>query len=140
MAKLKDLPGRSWEQLAELWLEHFPPECEPYEENTIETLQQYSGAIPADKHIIERVPQLRETTLYLSCMLRRKAAYCLDAGREMNEQGFPTGAAIIMYDASFYAAKSLIYLLGIVEAGRDSKAHIDIFYQEPAKKTAISKI
>lgn len=136
MANYKDLPPRSWSRLKDHWIEHIPLQFS-VANGSIEPLIALSGRSLTDKGIIEKVPQLRETVLTLSLHLRAKGLYCIRAARDMNERGFPTWSSLLMYDACFFIAKSICYLLGISDVGRDSSYYLDIFYEEKRKKDLI---
>lgn len=136
MANYKDLPARSWPKLRDQWIEHIPLEFTAMG-GSVEPLLNLQGVSLGDKIIIERVPQLRETILALSFHLRLKGLYCIRAAREMNEKGYPTWATLLMYDACFFSAKSICYLLGMSDVGRDSPYYLDIFYEETRKKQLI---
>lgn len=138
MSQVKDLPARSWASVREKWMEHIPPELEVISDQLkIQHLLEVGGVDLTDKGVIELVPSLREAIFSSATFLYSKSQYCIAAAKEMNERGFPTWSSLLMYDASFFGAKSICYLLGIADADRDKGFYLDAFFDETKKKKLV---
>lgn len=138
MKALKALPARDWNEIVEIWYNHIPDDIfGTVKSNNIDQFLRLNNVELEDKKEIELIPHLREYSFSLSLFLRLKSLYCINTAKEMNSQGFPTWAALLMYDSCFFSAKAICHLLGVIDTGRDSKFYIDIFHTDILEKKKI---
>jgi hypothetical protein len=138
MANIKDIPHPIWEEIRDGWLSHIPVGLSP-SSTSVEQLIQLSGQDlkGKDKTEISVVDGLAEKTFCDALFLRHKANYCFRISETLNKSGHPTWTALSMYDACYFAAKALVYLLGLRDVGGASKAYIHLFNFEVKKKRRI---
>jgi uncharacterized protein (UPF0332 family) len=133
MANIKDLPKPNWDLLQDGWLAHIPLSLVGHSAN-VETLLKLANIDPDDKVELDLVPGIRERTLSDVLVLRQKGLNCFEASQQLLNGGYSTLTALTMYDASFFCAKALIYLLGIRDTGRSSKSYLSLFYSYKIKR------
>lgn len=136
MGDLKDIPHPNWDAMVDHWLGHIPANLIPPSVN-VEELVRLSGNQLTDKQQLDLIGGVRERTFGDIVFLRDKALYCYRICGTLNDGGHSTWTALAMYDACFFAAKALIFLLGFRDVGASSKAYLSVFQQEFKKKTKI---
>lgn len=122
---------RDWLTLRDLWLSHLPaidfeskyPEPTLWELPTIQH-PQLNASGTAECPYIDGV---REAILCEAILLSRKFIYCGTMLPTLSGVGKNTWTAIAAYEASFYGAKALCYLLGFASLGRSSNLYLDAF-------------
>jgi hypothetical protein len=134
MATIKDLPKPVWTALQDGWLAHIPQDLVGNSPNVEKLLRLNNVVELGDKVEVDLVPGIRERTFSDALLLRQKSIYCFNASRQLSNSGFSTLTALTMYDASFFSAKSFVYLLGIRDASRSSKAYLSLFHSYKLKK------
>lgn len=132
MGTVKDIPHPNWDELQQDWLEHIPPSLFA-PAVAVDELIRLSRTEIADKRDIPLISGVRERSLWDAVYLRDKALYCFGASKSLNHSGHSTLTAISMYDASFFAVKSLVYLLGIRDISRNSNVYLYNFKKEYKK-------
>lgn len=131
MSALKNLPHRQWAVLRDLWIDHLPDidfraqMPEPTLWHLPELKDRLKSAQPGTD--LPYVEGARESVFREAVILTRKFAYSRAAAREAGQSGFSTWSVVSGYDACFYGAKALCYLLGMASLDRDSPLFIDLF-------------
>jgi hypothetical protein len=127
----KKLPHRKWDELRDLWIDNLPyvEFSRTYPEPTLWDLTLPIGDFVTDgkSNEIPYVAGARESVFREAIILLRKFSYCRKAALSAIADGLPTWGVIAEYDACFYGAKAMCYLLGIASLSRDSKLFLDIF-------------
>jgi hypothetical protein len=140
MSVIKQLTHPSWDQRRDDWLS-----CIPSGLNSptldAEKLIHISQVIPPNTKLkdlnneqINLVPDLRERTFSDALFLRNKSLHCFQTAKKLLLDGYSTWSAITMYEASFFAAKSFIYLMGLRDVSRSVGIYFEIFYR-PSKRS-----
>jgi hypothetical protein len=126
----KKLPGRTWNDLRESWLGFLPPEF--VERSPV--LGSVSD-LPDVRRMVERardtklvqsedieIPGLRASILAEGLELMHRAFHVLGSAHVQVQNGFCTWSASSSYHAAFFAMRSILRLLGIVDfvVGKDS--------------------
>lgn len=127
MGNLKDIPHPNWDTLQEYWLNHIPSGLTA-SSAPVDEILRLSAIKPEDKQEIGLVDGVRERTFSDAIFLRDKALYCYNASSALNFSGYSTWTLLSMYDSCFFAAKSLIYLLGFRDVGRNSSYYMSLFH------------
>jgi len=129
----KKLPHRNWDSLRDHWLGFLPiiDFDEGYPSPALWELPDYDNTLGAVKieGVISYLPGVREAIFREAIILARKLICCWSIARIAAEAGKQTWTSVAAYDASFYGAKSLCYLLGFANLGRDSKLYLDAFHE-----------
>ncbi|MEW9274900.1 hypothetical protein [Gluconobacter oxydans] len=128
------------------WLNHIPQDLlsdSPSTEKLITLIATPNiSTFLKDKIAFDFVPGIRERAFQDALILRTKAIYHFHASKSLNESGHSTFTAISMYDSCFFSAKSLIYLLGLTDIGRNSCAYVELFHktEQPKRNKRSPKI
>lgn len=133
MATLKDLSHPVWEEMVDAWIGSLPNTFDPPAVN-VEGLVRLSAPKFVDKGDIEIINGIREATFADALFLRLKALNFIRGSSALLEAGHSTLTALTVYDACFFAAKSLIYLLGVRDVGSNQKWYLELFYFERRRK------
>ncbi len=131
MRSLKNLPHRDWGVIRDLWIDHLPDIDfslafpEPALWDLPEVKERLSNPPPNTE--LPYVDGVRESVFREAVVLTRKFSYCRMVGFDAATRGFPTWSVVAEYDACFYGAKAVCYLLGFASLARDSKLYLDLF-------------
>jgi hypothetical protein len=146
MSALKKIAHRRWEEIRDLWVDYLPhiDMSVEFPEPTLWQLPSFKSMMqPAlvEGARLEYIDGVRQSVFREVIFLVRKFSYCRMVGFSSTTGGFPTWGIIAAYDACFYGAKALCYLLGIINVSRDSKFFIDIFTPGTTKvgKNAVTR-
>lgn len=134
---LKRFSHREWAILRDLWIDHLPPiEFDTsYPEPTLWqlppiTCPELNASGTAEFPYVDGV---REALFREAILLSRKFIYCGQSLSLLSQSGKNTLTAVAAYEACFYGAKALCYLLGFASLGRDSKLFLDAFFETERK-------
>lgn len=128
---LKKLQHRNWSIIRDLWIDHLPDIdlSEEFPEPALwhlpEVAQQVTNSTPEQQ--LPYITGVRESVFREVVLLARKFTYCRMVSYESATRGFPTWSVIAAYDACFYGAKAICYVLAIVNLARDSNLYLDLF-------------
>lgn len=141
MRALKRLSHRDWLTLRDLWLAHLPAiDFESvYPGPTLWELSalQHPQLDPSGIADCPYVPGVREAVFREAVLLTRKFIYCGTLLPTLSKVGRNTWTAVAAYEASFYGAKALCYLLGFASLGRNSNLYLDAFFETKRKEGKI---
>ena len=138
MSALKRLQHKDWNVLRELWSEHLPL-VELESEYPSPILQELDDIAKPELNAggtgeVGYVLGLREAVFREALISSRKFVYCAKLLPILADSGRNTWAALGAYESSFYAAKSIVLLLGFAPLHKDSNVFVDAFYETKIKK------
>jgi hypothetical protein len=137
MRSLKRLEHRNWLTLRDLWINHLPaidfavayPSPTLWELAPIEYPPLNAGGV-AECNYVQGV---REAVLREAILLVRKFIYCGTLLPTLSGVGKNTWTAVAAYEASFYGAKAVCYLLGFANLSKSSNLYLDVFCETERK-------
>lgn len=123
--------------MRDLWINHLPtidfaaafPSPTLWELAPIQYPQLNAGGVAE----CDYVSGVREAVLREAILLVRKFIYCGTLLPTLSGAGKNTWTAIAAYEASFYGAKALCYLLGFASLGKNSNLYLDVFCETERK-------
>ncbi len=135
---LKRIPHRSWTDIRDVWLTHIP-DIHFDEEFPAPTLWDILGTERIETPTtaigeIAYIEGVRESVFREVVILARKFTYCRKVAICSTADGHPTWSVIAAYDACFFGAKAICYLLGFVSVSRSSRLYMDILSPRIEKK------
>lgn len=143
MRALKRLSHRNWLTLRDLWIGHLPSIDldAQYPDPTLWQLPKIEHPSFNASGVAEfpYISGVREAIFREAVLLTRKFIYCGTLLPTLSGVGKNTWTAIAAYEASFYGAKALCYLLGFASLGRSSHIYLDAFYETEQKVGKLKK-
>lgn len=128
----KKLSHRNWETVRDYWLDHLPEIdfLSEYPTPTLWQLPEFTSSLSnsQDNEVIGYAAGVREAIFREGIIFAQKLSYCRAVSQIAVAERRQTWAAVISYEACFYAAKAFCYLLGFASVGRGSKLYIDAFF------------
>lgn len=128
---------RNWLNLRDLWIDHLPPIdfSTAYPSPTLWELEpiQYPPLNAGGVAECDYVSGVREAVLREAILLVRKFIYCATLLPTLSGVGKNTWTAVAAYEASFYGAKAVCYLLGFANLGKSSNLYLDVFCETERK-------
>lgn len=123
--------------MRDLWISHLPtidfaaayPSPTLWELPPIQHPQLNAGGVAECPY----VNGVREAVLREAILLIRKFIYCGTLLPTLSGTGKNTWTAIAAYEASFYGAKAVCYLLGFAHLGKSSSLYVDVFCETERK-------
>ena len=88
----------------------------------------------ANELTLPHIDGVREAIFREAIILARKFSHCRSLVRIAASEGRSTWASVTAYEACFYGAKALCYLLGFASIGRSSSYLLDAFFEVIVKQ------